>query len=231
MELMNKRDIFKQLIDWPDMKPISKDFQCGYCGKSAVSGKGLQASISKYSIESLLQEDEYHIRSDQENRKLRKKNIGVYICPNCNKPTFIDEIIYKTQFPLPKRENNLHHIPSEINKVYQEAIDSYSAGAFTGTTLLCRKLLMSIAVNLGAKENQNFAEYVKFLDDEGYITKTSRNWVDMIRTIGNKATHDLDVSTQEEAEKVLTFCEMILKTNYEYPSEISNDKYDLESKK
>ena len=79
MELMNKRDIFKQLIDWPDMKPISKDFQCGYCGKSAVSGKGLQASISKYSIESLLQEDEYHIRSDQENRQLRKKNIGVYM--------------------------------------------------------------------------------------------------------------------------------------------------------
>jgi len=231
VELMNKRDIFKQLIDWPDMKPISKDFQCGYCGKSAVSGKGLQASISKYSIELLLQEDEYHIRSDQENRKLRKKNIGVYICPNCNKPTFIDEIIYKTQFPLPKRENNLHHIPSEINTVYQEAIDSYSAGAFTGTTLLCRKLLMNIAVNLGAKENQNFAEYVQYLDDEGYITKTSRNWVDMIRTIGNKATHDLDVSTQEEAEKVLTFCEMILKTNYEYPSEISNDKDDLESKK
>lgn len=133
--------------------------------------------------------------------------------------------------PSPKRYNNLHHIPLDVNKVYQEAIDSYSAGAFTGTTLLCRKLLMNIAVNLGATENQTFADYVKFLGKEGYITKTSHDWVDEIRKNGNKATHDLDVSTQEEAEKVLTFCEMILKTNYEFPSEIPNKKEDIDSNK
>ena len=228
MELMNKRDIFKQLVDWPDMKPITKDFQCGYCGKSAAGGKGVQASVFKYSIESLLQNDEYKIISPSE---ARRPPIGVYICPDCHKPTFIDEIIYKTQFPLPKRVNDFHHIPSEVNKVYQEAIDSYSAGAFTGTTLLCRKLLMNIAVNLGAKENQNFAEYVQYLHDDGRIADKSHDWVDMIRTIGNKATHDLDVSTQEEAENVLTFCEMLLNTNYEYPSKVFNKKEDLESNK
>lgn len=235
MELMNNEDMFKKFVSWSGMQTERKTFQCGYCGNSVDTGIGKTANPNPiYENETYADEKfgpevarKYWAFSDS----MKSKVIGVFICPHCNKPTFIDEIIYKTQFPLPKKENNFHHIPSEIHKVYQEAIDSYSAGAFTGTTLLCRKLLMSIAVNLGAKENQNFAEYVKFLDDGGYITKTSRNWVDLIRTIGNKATHDLDVSTQEEAEKVLTVCEMILKINYEYPSEISNDKDDLESKK
>lgn len=232
---MNNEDMFKKFVVWNGMQTERKTFQCGYCGRSVDTGIGKTVDPNPiYENETYAEEkfgpevaSKYWAFSDS----MKSKVIGVFICPHCNKPTFIDEIINKTQFPLPKKENNLHHIPSEVNKVYQEAIDSYSAGAFTGTTLLCRKLLMNIAVNLGAKENQNFAEYVKFLDDEGYITKTSRNWVDMIRTIGNKATHNLDVNTKEEAEKDLIFCEMILKTNYEYPGEISNDKDDLESNK
>lgn len=224
VELMDKEDLLKEAIIWTTMNPKKTSFQCGYCGKSVISDEGMEATIAEpYEYSSLAR----YINKSMDNGKV----IGVFICPNCNKPTFIDEIINTTQFPLPRRENKLHHIPSEVNKVYQEALDSYSAGAFTGTTLLCRKLLMNIAVNLGAKENQNFAEYVKFLDDEGYITKTSHDWVDIIRKIGNKATHNLDVSTKEEAENVLTFCEMLLKTNYEYPNEVFNNKEDLESNK
>ena len=221
---MSEEDLFKEAIIWETDNTKKTSFQCGYCGKSVVSSEGVKATTApkfKYDGE----DDSINVKM------LNGKVIGVFICPNCNKPTFKDEIIYKTQFPLPKRENNLHHIPPKVNKVYQEALDAYSVGAFTGTTLLCRKLLMSIAVGLGADEDQNFAAYVKFLDDKGYITKKSHGWVDAIRLIGNKATHNLDVSTQEEAEKVLTFCEMILKTNYEYPSEIPNKKEDLDSNK
>ena len=227
---MNNEDMFKKFVVWNGMQTERKTFQCGYCGRSVDTDIGDIAGPNRvYDVGHFSQEEVNAHR--YVSRSMQGKVIGVFICPHCNKPTFIDEIIYKTQFPLPKKENDLHHIPSEVNKVYQEALDAYSAGAFTGTTLLCRKLLMSIAVNLGAKENQTFAEYVKFLDEESYITKTSRIWVDLIRKIGNKATHNLDVSTKEEAENDLKFCEMILKNNYDYPNAISNNKDELESNK
>lgn len=222
---MNNKDyLLKEAIIWPTKNTKQISFQCGYCGKAVFSDKGMEATMAK-------QHDYNSSTKSVQDSMDTGKVIGVFICPNCNKPTFKDEIILETQFPLPKKENNLHHIPFDVNKVYQEAIDSYSVRAFTGTTLLCRKLLMNIAAHFGAKENKKFAYYVDFLDKGGYITKTSHGWVDEIRKHGNKATHDLDVSTQEEAEKVLTFCEMILKTNYEYPSEIPNKKEDLDSNK
>lgn len=211
---MHYEGSFQEAMDWDSDRINKKSYQCGYCGKSVISFEGMSSSISPSYPEALI------IRADMD----QGKSIGVYICPNCKKPTFIDDIFDETQVPLPARDNNLHNIPLEINKVYQEALNAYSAEAFTGTTLLCRKLLMHIAVNLGAKEGENFAYYVKFFDEQHYISPRSHDWVDEIRKIGNKANHELDVNTKEEAEKDLIFCEMILKSNYEYPNEISNEK-------
>ena len=205
---VDNRDLFKDKVDWVLKDSIQeKNFQCGYCGKSVNSSKGITTIIHNDAF------IEQH-----------KDIVGVYICPNCNRPTFIDNVFSQTQVPLPKIDNNLQNIPLEVMKVYQEALDAYSAEAFTGTTLLCRKLLMHIAVNLGAKEGENFAYYVKFFDEQHFISPRSHGWVDEIRKIGNKANHELDVNTKEEAEKDLIFCEMILKSNYEYPNEISNKK-------
>ena len=203
----DSNDLFKDTVEWILKDSIQeRNFQCGYCGRLVNSSKGIAAIIN-----------------NGPNRSISNL-LGVYICPNCKRPTFIDRIFDVTQVPLPKRNTNLQNIPLEVMKVYQEALDAYSAEAFTGTTLLCRKLLMHIAVNLGAKEGENFAYYVKFFDEQHFISPRSHGWVDEIRKIGNKANHELDVNTKEEAEKDLIFCEMILKSNYEYPNEISNEK-------
>ena len=203
----DSNDLFKDTVEWILKDSIQeRNFQCGYCGRLVNSSKGIAAIIN-----------------NGPNRSISNL-LGVYICPNCKRPTFIDRIFDVTQVPLPKRNTNLQNIPLEVMKVYQEALDAYSVGAFTGTTLLCRKLLMHIAVDLGAKENESFAEYVKFFDEQHFISPRSHGWVDEIRKIGNKANHKLDMNTKEEAEKDLIFCEMILKSNYEYPNEISNEK-------
>lgn len=208
-------DFFKKFIYWDNMKTKKKNFQCGHCGKSVCTEIGITAKVNQIYNDT----DFFQMVNALINRG---RVIGIYICPNCQKPTFIDEIICRKQIPLPKRDNNLKNIPLEISKVYQEALDAYSAGAFTGTTLLCRKLLMNIAIELGAKENKQFKDYVDFLNEKHYISPRSHNWVDEIRKIGNTAAHKLDLNTKEEAEKDLIFCEMILKSNYEYPNEINN---------
>lgn len=102
--------------------------------------------------------------------------------------------------------------------MYDEARNSYSVSAYTGVVLLCRKLLMNIAVELGADSGKRFIEYVDYLDENHYISRNSKIWVDKIRTTGNEATHETVIKSKEDATNLIKFCEMIMKTNFEYPS-------------
>ena len=84
--------------------------------------------------------------------------------------------------------------------------------------MLCRKLLMHVAVERGATAGESFESYVKYLVDNGYVAPSNKDWVDSIRTIGNEANHELAARTDEEAKTLLEFAEMLLKTVYEYPA-------------
>lgn len=180
------------------------DFTCGYCGRHTSSVKGLELT-------------EKHLRegynSTYDDRQL--KNSGIYICTHCQMPSFMWEEI---QVPGYKFGNEVSGISEELSDLYDEARNSFSVGAFTGVVLLCRKLLMNIAVELGAKEGMKFIEYVNYLDENHYISANSRAWVDKVRTYGNEATHETAIKTKVDASNMIKFCEMIMKTNFEYPS-------------
>ena len=191
------QDYFKWL-KFNDLK--ENDFNCGYCGRHTSSKLGLPMLLPT-------------VTSNQ------AKNFGVYICTYCNLPTFIAEDI---QMPGVKYGSTVKNLSEILSKVYDEARDSFSVGAYTGVILLCRKLLMHIAVDLGAEANQSFIRYVNYLEEEGFITARSRGWVDFIRQTGNASTHEIEISSKEEAEKMIKFCEMILKTNFEYPAELDS---------
>jgi len=76
----------------------------------------------------------------------------IAICPNCNGPTYFER--HKQAVPLPAFGDRVPHIDDEIIEfVYQEARQCTAIGAYTAAVMLCRKLLMHIAVKKGAKEN------------------------------------------------------------------------------
>lgn len=181
-----------------EMSPARK-FQCGYCSSTISSEKGLRLGV--YADGSGLIEGK-----------------GIYICPNCKGPTFFD--LNDVQHPGPLIGAELEHIPEDIKAIYEEARRCISVNANTGAVLLCRKLLMNIAVTLGADIDKSFAYYVQFMFDEGHITKKSLDWVDHIRKQGNSATHEIVIMTNEEAQLTLLFTEMILKNNFEYPASL-----------
>lgn len=81
---------------------------------------------------------------------------------------------------------------------------------------------MHVAVDLGANDDLKFIDYVNYLEDQHFVSVRSHEWVDQIRKYGNEATHEIQVNTKEDAQKIIKFCEMLLKMNYEYPSE-TND--------
>ena len=91
----------------------------------------------------------------------------------------------------PALGNPVQHVPDSLNALYEEARRCTGQGCYTGAVLLCRKMLMNIAVEQEAKEGLNFIEYVNFLSEKGYVPPNGKHWVDHIRKKGNEATHEI----------------------------------------
>lgn len=106
-------------------------------------------------------------------------------------------------------------------EVWEEARQCLSVGAFTAAVMLCRKLLLHVAVSHGLPPSDdtgrspNFDLAVKHLLSEGVITNRMHPWVDRIREIGNGANHELGAITSTQAEDVGKFTEQLLRLAYE----------------
>jgi hypothetical protein len=107
-----------------------------------------------------------------------------------------------------------------LNALYDEARRCTAQSCFTAAVLLCRKMLMHIAVEKAAKEGLNFFEYVNFLSDKGYVPPDGKHWVDHIRKKGNEATHEIVLMNATDAQELLIFVEMLLRFVYEFPNMI-----------
>lgn len=183
---------------WYNLSELgSKTFVCSYCGRNICSDKG------------------YYCEG----------NSRIYICHNCNSPTFFDSSVFSRQYPGPKYGKTFSvPIPSEVNDLYNEARAAYSVGAFTAVGMCCRKLLMNICVNLGAKENLRFVEYVNYLDEENYIPKGSKKWVDIIRKKGNDATHEIKFLSKKDAQQMIDFSAIIINLVYENDLSVTEEE-------
>jgi hypothetical protein len=107
-----------------------------------------------------------------------------------------------------------------IDGLYNEARQCASVGSYTSAVLTCRKILMHIAVEKGAKEGESFIAYVEFLAAKGYIPPDGKGWVDYIRKKGNEANHEIKVMTQGHAQALIAFVEMLLKFIYDFPMRV-----------
>ncbi len=94
---------------------------------------------------------------------------------------------------------------------------------------------MSISVDRGADESKAFTYYLKYLEDEGYITPPMKDWVGLIREHGNKSTHKIEAPDRQRAESTFMFTAELLRIIYEmddlaqrYLPEEEKDKEDKE---
>jgi Domain of unknown function (DUF4145) len=183
------------------IKPVAGfSYTCGYCG--SIAGPSLK----------------YQCSYSERNSTFSSGNI--YICPTCNKPTFIKKF-NEEQIPGPIIGASVNFLPENIEQLYNEARKCLTVNAFTSTVLSCRKLLMNISVSKGADSGKNFAYYVSFLEDNHFIPPNSRDWVDHIRKKGNEATHEIPSIGHEDAVELLEFTEMLLRFVYELPGRMA----------
>ncbi len=188
---------------WRNLSNIpNKNYICGYCGKDINSFIGYYIAIEGYSEPS----GEGYI----------------YICHHCNKPTYIS---YDIQTPGSiYGENFKKEIFDDelIYMLYEEARKCMEIRAFTSVGMCCRKLLMHIAVNCGAKEGQRFIEYVNYLDSNNYIPTNCKDWVDIVRNKGNEANHEIMILNETDAKQLINFIQMIISVIYKMKYEANN---------
>lgn len=187
---------------WNQTSQIGQhSYECGFCGNKVAPDQG-------YFSDSKRGEQGY-----------------IFICPFCTKPTFISHEGYI--YPSTRMGNNVLNITEEsIEKLYNEARDCTAANAHTASVLLCRKILMHIAVENGADEGLSFIKYINFLESNGYTPPNSRKWVDKIRQKGNETNHEIIVMTEGESKQILKFVEMLLKFIYEFADIDEEDEVD-----
>lgn len=191
---------FDHYTTWQDVVNLpARSYRCGYCSDKVSSEKGVQSY----------------------NRATGKREAYIFLCPNCNGPTFITP--RGDQLPSPIFGNSVSKVPEELNALYEEARKCTAHNCFTSSVLTCRKILMNIAVSQGANEGLRFIEYVNYLSDKGFIPPNGRHWVDHIRKKGNEATHEIQVMEADDARELLVFVEMLLKFIYEFPSMVAYD--------
>ena len=139
------------------------------------------------------------------------------MCTNCSQGSIVDfngDVIPNIKFG--KKINNL---PLDIEKAYEEARNCYSASAYTGSVLLCRKIIMHVAVDKGAEEGDTFVSYLTYLEENHFITSNMKIWIDHIRNEGNTTNHTLSISDPKTSESILRFTSRLLDLVYEAEAE------------
>ena len=182
-------------MGWSDARSIEpRSYVCGHCGNQVGSAVGY--------------DDPYQDRA------------YIYICPTCEKPTYFGQ---GRQTPGIRPGVEVEFLPEGVGALYREARDCVAVSAYTASVLVCRKLLMHIAVEKEAKVGGKFIEYVEYLSEKGYVPPNGKRWVDHIRQKGNEANHEISVMSAEDARELLMFVEMLLKFVYEFPSRIPGE--------
>ncbi len=177
---------------WADPRIVPPEaYRCGFCGRDVSSDRGWLTQLG---------------------------NSFIRICPQCNVPTFF--AANGLRIPGSKSGASLTKVPKEILGLYEEARSSRSANAFTGTVMLCRKLLMHVAVEKKADVDKTFAYYVDFLVKERYAPRGAEKWLGYIKDRANEANHDIVLMTEMDADGLLHLTEQLLRNVYELPESV-----------
>ena len=170
----------------------SQKYRCGYCGSEVAGDRGYRSGDGTSFIA---------------------------ICPGCDKPTYLGYLRGErvSQSPAPGFGRSVEHLPDVVRRLYDEARQCAKVSSYTAAVMVCRKLLMHIAVEEGADEDKNFKYYVNWLEENHYVPPNGKDVVEYIREKGNEANHEIVPMEKEDAEALIGFLELFMRFIYEVP--------------
>lgn len=140
-------------------------------------------------------------------------------CPSCGRGLVLNA--GNVMSPSAPAGEMVEGLPPETEAAYAEARGAMGVGAYTAGELMCRKILMHVAVDKGAGGNKSFAHYIDYLTSKGYITPPMKPWVDQIRKNGNESTHEIPPADKDRALGTLAFTTQMLRLVYEMQHKVA----------
>jgi hypothetical protein len=136
-------------------------------------------------------------------------------CPACSEGSV--RLRNGAVYPSAPAGGNVRNLPADVQQAWQEARVAHAVAAYTAAEIMCRKILMHLAVDVAeAAAGETFASYVDALDSKGYITTGMKPTVDTIRQRGNVANHELPASTEHDSLTTLGVTEHLLNSVYAF---------------
>ena len=136
----------------------------------------------------------------------------IRICPHCNRPTYF----YggRIQVPKPLPLSPVTGVEDNVRDLFEEARKCISTESYTAVAMLCRKLLMNIAVDHGAEKNKKFQEYVEYIQAKNLVSKSAEELLTEIKDIGNDANHEISQVSKEQANQIIELTNEIINQIY-----------------
>lgn len=141
-------------------------------------------------------------------------------CPACGQGSVRTPLAPRVGFavfPGALPASAVSNLPSDVATAWTEARRAHSVAAYTAAEIMCRKILMHLAVDVaGSPPGQSFVSYVNDLEAGGYIMAGLKPVVDQIRNRGNKANHELPASTEQESIATMIITQHLLSGSTSY---------------
>ena len=168
-------------------------FRCGHCGRESSYSTG------------------YHLERGGH-------DVVISICNSCNRPTFIENTVRIPGEPVGRE---VKHLKDNVGPLWLEARNAARANACSACVMVCRSIIMHVAVEKGATPNGRFAAYVDYLATHHHVPVGAKGWVDRIRVLANDAAHELVVMTPAQMKLAMLFTEKLLEMTYELEGELA----------
>lgn len=178
------------------MSPLYQSYNCGHCGRS-TSGRVVCSETND-----------------------RNERVTLWCHCSCEKrlPTLISTVDgTERQFPGQAPFQAGEKWPDELVRLYHEASLAFTAGAYTSTTMVARKILMVCACKEGADEGLPFVKYVDYIIDNVLPMPRAKKSIDAIRTIGNDANHSVSFVELDDALRAMQIITYLLTSVYSLP--------------
>lgn len=150
----------------------------------------------------------------------RDATTNLWCLCNCGEPTCLvrSDRGVLSQSPSPLVFAAGKDWPEDLAKLYDEAAVTYSAGAYTAASMVCRKVLMACACEEGEADGKSFLEYVDFISGKVLTFPKAKTAIDKIRGIGNDANHEIAFVSRGDATTSLRIVKYMLDTIYSLPA-------------
>lgn len=136
-------------------------------------------------------------------------------CPDCGEGSV--KLKDGSVYPTAPAGGAVKGLPLDVEGAWREVRIAQAVGAYTASEMMCRKILMHVAVDVAkATPGEKFVYYIDALESGNYLATGTKPAVDKIRGRGNDATHELPASTEEQALNTLGVTEYLLRGIYEF---------------